>query len=839
MSTFPRDFPPNFAKDCDMVSNGDLTFDSIPRMNRLNTRSFCLAAVIVLSLCCAAGAQEYEQEFKYKPDAPPKSVAVAGDFNGWSKDATPMTRGGDGVWAATVKLTEGVHLYKFVVDGDRWVNDPNADKALEVDDGHGGKNSGVLIGAAAKKFPPPEPNAIRKEALLHDPNDPHDFVRYAPGTYVVTVRAQADDVQAASARMINGVTVIKASLHKIETKYGLDRWGAVLTGRNENIGPATYSIELIDGSAKQTIRARENPAATFDTPDWAMHAVWYQIFPERFRNGDTSNDPNDHDYEHVVPWTANWWKTAPGEPPGDENFYKGQGNVWKRRYGGDVQGLSESLPYLQKLGINAIYLNPVFEADSMHKYDTSDYRHIDDNFGFKGDIAQLKGETDDPKTWQWTKSDKLFLDFVDRAHQMGFKIILDGVFNHVGKSHPFFVDVLKNGKNSKYADWFEITDWNSNPIKYIAWDTGGEPTDKGSLPVFKKDAQLGLVHGPREHIFAITKRWLAPDGDPSKGVDGWRLDVPGDIPHPFWVEWRKTVKAAKPDAYITGEIWTWAQPWLKGDEFDAVMNYRWADAAQQFFVNQQKAIKPSEFNQRCTAIAYTYPFQVALCNQNLFDSHDTDRFASMFVNPDLAYDAANRIQDNGPKYKPDKPTKEMVQRMLQAVAVQQAMVGAPMIYYGDETGMWGPDDPSNRMPMVWEGMKFEDPQVRFDPEVFAFYQRAIAMRRQVPQLQLGFFRGVVEDDDRGVHVFARELGDDVAYVVVNRSNQEQKIDVPAAGLDGKKLINWLDPEHAALRQRDGERPKLEPKPDGKFVSVTDGRFVITLKPFTTAVLTNR
>jgi len=137
---------------------------------------------------------------------------------------------------------------------------------------------------------------------------------------------------------------------------------------------------------------------------------------------------------------------------------------------------------------------------------------------------------------------------------------------------------------------------------------------------------------------------------------------------------------------------------------------------------------------------------------------------------------------------------------------------------------------------VWEEMTFQDPQVKFDPEVFSFFQRAIAMRNKLPQLRLGFFRGVLAEDDRGVYVFARELGDDVAYVVVNRSNQQRKIDVAAEGLDGKKLVNWLDPDHARVVQGEGARPQLVAKPDAKFVPVTDGGFVITLKPFATAVL---
>jgi cyclomaltodextrinase len=793
------------------------------------------AGILVVFLALAsARAQEVQHEFKYKPDDAPRTVHVAGDFNNWSSDASPMVKGGDGVWVTSIKLTEGTHLYKFVVNGDQWRNDPTADKALEADDGHGGKNSGVRIGEDAAKFPPPQPNSVNLDAVKHNPEDHRDRDIVSKEMLLLSIRTQANDVDRIWLHIVEGMASNSTSyvMSKISTANGFDRYGALVKVNSPDI---TYFFQIDDGTTHQLfppggagLKVEMKP--TFETPDWSKHAVWYQIFPERFCNGDPSNDPNDHDFEHVVPWTSNWWKAAPGEAPGDENFYKGEGNVWKRRYGGDVQGLIQALPYLQKLGVNAIYLNPVFEAESMHKYDTADYRHIDDNFGVKGDIAALQGETDDPATWKWTKSDLLFLDFVAKAHEMGFKVILDGVFNHVGKAHPFFQDVLKNGKNSKYADWFEITDFNSSPIHYKAWDK-----DDGALPVLKKDAARGLADGPRQHVLAITKRWLAPDGDPKKGVDGWRLDVPGDIPHPFWVEFRKVVKEAHPDAYVTGEIWTWAQPWLKGDQFDAVMNYRWADAAQKFFVNQKSASKPSEFNQYLSEMAYNYPFQVSLAQQNLFDSHDTDRFASMFVNPDLAYDAANRIQDNGPNYKPDKPTNEQFKRMMQAVAAQMMFVGAPMIYYGDEAGMWSPDDPSNRMPMVWEEMKFDDPQVKFNDEMFTFYQRAIALRQKRPELQTGFFRGIVMDDANGVYAFARDLGDQHAYVVINRSDAQRKIEVPVDG-DGK-MINWMDRAFTRLVTSDHARPAIEIKADAPPLAARDGKVTITLKPFATAVLT--
>jgi glycosidase len=811
--------------------------------DRLKRFTALLVVVLLVGVARAQDAGEVEHEFAFKPagSSAPQKVSVAGDFNNWSMDATPMTRGDDGVWRAKVKLPEGVQHYKFVVDGNQWLTDPAGDKSLETDDNYGGKNSGVMIGPDARHAPPPKANDIDRAFITFNPAA-GDADVIDPHRARLRIRLRADDAQSVAVHFgphDAGAVWKTQPMYKLGSRAGIDTFGCLIQTDAAAVG---YVFKLRDGTAELTFAPQAAGQQSFDlvmtptftTPDWAKRAVWYQIFPERFRNGDATNDPNDHpEYERLVPWTGNWWKSQPGEAAGDDNFYKGQGNVWKRRYGGDVQGLVQALPYLKRLGVNAIYLNPVFEAESMHKYDTSDYRHIDDNFGYKGDIAQLQGETDDPATWQWTKTDKLFLDFVAQAHAQGFQVILDGVFNHVGKGHPFFQDVLKNGKNSKYADWFEITDFNSKPIKYKSWDGDGH------LPVFRKDAARGLADGPRQHVLAITKRWLAPDGDKSKGVDGWRLDVPGDIPHPFWVEFRQVVKSTNPDAYITGEIWPWAQPWLKGDQFDAVMNYRWADAAQKFFVNQKNAMPPSGFNAYLNDIAFNYPFQVALVQQNLFDSHDTDRLASMFVNPDLDYDAANRIQDNGPKYKRDKPTPQMYTRMRQAVAAQMGFVGAPMIYYGDEAGMWSPDDPSNRMPMVWPEMKFDDPQVKFDDKQFGFYQRAIAARRQLEPLQLGFFHATVIDDARGTYAFQRDLGDRHAYVVINRSDRDRTIKVPSTDADGTPLVNWLDPRQAEMINADGgaaARPLLKLKPGAKLIDVTGGAFSVTLKPFESAIL---
>jgi glycosidase len=814
-------------------------------MKRLT--SLCATVLLLASLSFAE-----PHTFTYAPpaDAPAKSVSVAGTFNNWSTTADPLKRNPDGTFATTLDLPEGVHHYKFVLNGGDWTPDPkNSDKELEVPDGYGRHNSAVLVGPDARKAPPAKPNHINTQLVVFRPNDPTDLNVYAPGRARVRVRVQAGDV--------DGVTVVPSPyvqghrLSRVSTERGLDVYGGAIpfSGPNPGLFLLTKDgdqLVKLDAAGTESNPTTATPrsekpfpiptAPTFETPDWTKDAVWYQIFPERFRNGDPANDP-----PHTQRWQSKWFSTLPNEAPGDENFYAGKGNVWQRRYGGDVQGLTQSLPYLKSLGVTAIYLNPVFEAESLHKYDTTDYRHIDDNFGVKGDLADVSTETDDPATWQWTKSDRLFLDFVDKAHAMGFKVVLDGVFNHVGRDHWAFQDVLKKGKQSKYADWFDVRDWNP-PIKYIAWDKGNEPTTDGALPIFRKDPKLGLVTGPREHVLAIARRWLAPDGEASKGIDGWRLDVATDVPHPFWVDFRKLVKQTKPDAYICGEIWTPAQPWLKGDEFDAVMNYPFAMATQAFFVNQKDAITPSVFNSRLNALVYAYPLQVSLAQMNLLDSHDTDRFASMFVNPDLVYDAGNRIQDNGPKYNPAQPDAQQLRRMKQALVTQFTFLGAPMIYYGDEAGMWSPDDPSNRQPMVWKDLQpFDDPAVRFNDDLFKHYQKLIAIRHTFPALRTGFYRPVLTDDARGIFAYARELGGDRVYVAINRSDKQQTLTWDADPSD-KALRNYLSPDDGSVGYPHPDRPADRmlalPSPQGQVITPAGGRLSLTLPPYGAAILSS-
>ena len=423
-------------------------------------------------------------------------------------------------------------------------------------------------------------------------------------------------------------------------------------------------------------------------PQWAKDAVWYQIFPERFRNGDTRNDQTSPDLEigpergwNISPWTSDWYKLQPWEEKHSKRFY---GNVFERRYGGDMQGVIDKLDYLSDLGITAIYFNPVFDAISLHKYDASTYHHIDRNFGPdpQGDLQLIKLESDDPATWKWTSADSLFLKLIRESHTRGIKVIIDGVFNHCGTRFWAFQDVVKNQQRSRYATWFDVRQWDDpstpqNEFKHKGW------WDVQELPEFW-EGDSSFARPVWNYFFNITKRWMDPNGDgnPSDGIDGWRLDVGNEVSHLFWKGWRKHVKSINPDAYIVGEIWDDASKWLAGDEFDAVMNYPFARAVVRFFIDTDgRRLKPSEFDRELATIRKDYPGEISYVLQNLIDSHDTDRLASMIMNPNRKYDDQNGLRNN-PNYDVGKPTAGARRLQKLILLFQMTYVGAPMIYYG-------------------------------------------------------------------------------------------------------------------------------------------------------------
>jgi glycosidase len=547
-------------------------------------------------------------------------------------------------------------------------------------------------------------------------------------------------------------------------------------------------------------------------PDWAKDAIWYQIFPERFRNGDPANDPTKADIVgafpsapdlpwRVHPWTSDWYARQDYEKDARIPFHH---LVQRRRYGGDLQGIIDKLDYLQNLGINAIYLNPVFDSPSSHKYDGISYHHIDPNFGPDpaGDRELIAQENPgDPSTWVWTTADKLAIELIKHCHARGIRVIFDGVFNHMGNRSWPFVDVIEKQQDSPYADWFMVNSWRDEE-KGTKFDYEGWFGHK-TLPEFREDEE-GIVAGPRDYIFAATRRWMDPDGDgdPSDGIDGWRLDVAFCVAHPFWKKWRRVVKGVNPDAYITAELIDPVpklKPYLQGDEFDAVMNYNFAFASSDYFADEKTRITTTEFDRRLRELREAFPPGVAEVQQNLFGSHDTDRIGSHIVNRDRehasnwqAYFNFSKVE-NG-QYDPRKPAPEELESQKLFAVLQMTYVGAPMIYYGDEVGMWGANDPDCRKPMVWEDLVYEDEvtlpdgrkkaepdKVEMNRELLDHYRKLIAVRRDLAALRRGSFETVLIDDDRQLYGFRRQLGDETVLVVLNNSNEPQEASVEVGG----------------------------------------------------------
>ncbi len=720
----------------------------------------------------AAGTWQAEWRFDAAAVGEEKAqqMFLAGTFNGWNASASPMRRTASGQWRLRLELGDGAHHYKFVADGERWYSDPeNADS---VDDQHGGRNSVLRLGRGAVWTESPAVRGdarIDAQAIEHHPDRVGDLQRLGEDELQLRLRTLAHDVESvvlhlrgAPPQALRPVAEnalfqtweVRIPLARARTPYCFVLQDGALRGRS----PEIYTMPASNDSA-------------FHTPDWAKDAVWYQIMLDRFRNGDPSNDP-----QPVRPWTSAWYESSDFEGQDGQTFW--QWYVFQRHYGGDLAGLEEKLDYLQELGVNALYLNPVFQAPSHHKYNATDFRHVDEHFGRRGDYDPKVQQEDlrDPSKWSWTDSDRHFLRVLKAAKPRGFRVILDGVWNHVGVPHPAFQDVVAKGRDSAYADWFEVTSW--DPFQYQGWAGFGE------LPVFAKSANGFAADAVKQHVFDVTRRWMDPDGDgdPADGIDGWRLDVPNEVPMPFWHEWRALVKSINPDAYLSGEIWHRAEDWLDGRSFDAVMNYPFAEAAMAWIGNQRDKIPVSEIDRRLAELRLAYPAEATYVLMNLLDSHDTDRLASKMLNPDRAYDAGNREQDPGSTYNNARPGPLEYQKARLAVLLQMTYVGAPMIYYGDEVGMWGPDDPSNRKPMLWPDLEpYAAPEDRADRDHLAFYRAAVALRREHAALRRGDFRTLLADDERDLWVYQRTHLEESVIVALNAGASPQEWQPPADG----------------------------------------------------------
>lgn len=428
-------------------------------------------------------------------------------------------------------------------------------------------------------------------------------------------------------------------------------------------------------------------------PEWAKGTVWYQIFPERFFDGNEDNNPKD-----VQPW---------GSTPTRENHF-----------GGDLQGIIEKIPYLHELGVDVIYLTPVFESPSNHKYDTTDYFAIDPCFGTEEDLINL----------------------VKTCHSKNIRVILDGVFNHIGYSSPQFQDVLKNGADSKYVDWFYIKDF---PIQT-------EPLNYECVGYYKWMPKLRYkTKAVRDYIISVGKYWIE-----KADIDGWRLDVADEVDFTFWQEFRKEIKNVKPDAFILAETWKDGKDMLRGDQMDSVMNYLFRDAAVDFF--GKGSINATTFANRISKMQYGYSKISRPILYNALGSHDTPRFLTVC---------------NGDKRK-----------LKLAIVFQMTFEGMPAIYYGDEVGMCGDNDPDCRRTMDWDNE---------DRDIFELYHYLIQLHKERNSLKFGDVKVIYVSEK--VIAYIRQYKSECTCIIINNSEHKENIHIPYfETLDLKENISNIE-----------------------------------------------
>lgn len=451
-------------------------------------------------------------------------------------------------------------------------------------------------------------------------------------------------------------------------------------------------------------------------PEWVQDAIFYQIFPDRFANGDSNNDPPG-----TVPW---------GSDPAVVQFQ-----------GGDIRGVIKKMDYLLDLGINAIYFTPIFESVSNHRYDTVDYLLIDRKLGLLDDFKEL----------------------LRIAHQNQIRVVLDGVFNHCGRSFYAFRDLVENGEKSGYRDWFHVHRFPLNAytpgkaINYEAW------WGYKSLPKFNTDNPQ-----VRKMILDVARYWI------DLGVDGWRLDVPNEIDDDaFWGEFRQTVKSANPEAYILGEIWEALPRWVGDKMFDGVMNYPVRKAVINWLNGDIDSLC---FADQVENIQNVYKTENVRAMYNPLGSHDTERLMTM-------------LGENLPRVK-------------LAYLFQFVYPGAPAIYYGDEIGLTGGKDPECRKAFPWE-------KAEWNVGLRDYLKKLITIRKQHPALRRGAYQRLMINVKHNGYAFCRSLDHEDMIVIMNGSSETQEFPLQVAFKNKCQLVGLLNGGNFMLEANQA-RIKLPP-----------------------------
>ena len=517
----------------------------------------------------------------------------------------------------------------------------------------------------------------------------------------------------------------------------------------------------------------------FSTPDWAKGAVMYQIFTDRFYNGDKSNDVETNEYYYIGDYSRRV-----------TNWDKYPANMGVREfYGGDLQGVMDKLDYLQDLGVEVVYFNPLFVSPSNHKYDIQDYDYIDPHYGKivdDGGEVLPNGVTDNSQATKYKKrttgfknleaSNELFIKLVEELHRRGMKVILDGVFNHCGSFNKWMDrERIYEGEedyepgayvsaDSPYRSYFRFfkegpENWPYNG-NYDGW--WGHDT----LPKLNYEDSVKLEN----YILYIGRKWVSPPYN----VDGWRLDVAADLGrsneynHEFWQKFRRAVKDANPNALILAEHYGDPSDWLKGDEWDTVMNYdafmepvtwfltgleKHSDEAREELLGNIDNFIGSMAHHMSNML--TPSLQVAM---NELSNHDHSRFLTRTNH------MVGRVEHLGPEAANEYVNKAV---MREAVVMQMTWVGAPTVYYGDEAGVCGFTDPDNRRTYPWG---------HEDQELIAFHKEAIRIHKEHPALKTGSLK--ILGGEENILSYARFKGHDRIIVVINNRSERAEVKVP-------------------------------------------------------------
>lgn len=449
-----------------------------------------------------------------------------------------------------------------------------------------------------------------------------------------------------------------------------------------------------------------NEEDLYQAPKWVAGTVWYQIFPDRFCNG----TPNDA--RNILPWGSDGLDGA------------------GKKFGGNLEGIIDKLDYIKQIGCDGIYLTPVFKARSSHKYDTEDYYTIDPEFGDNETMGRL----------------------VEAAHKRGIKVMLDAVFNHCGYYHPFWQDVLENGKDSKYYDCFYILD-SEKPVfdgEVIDGEPQAIPRQRLNYRTFAYTPAMPKWNtgNPivREYLMKAACFWIE-----KYHIDGWRLDVSNEVSHSFWREFRTRVKALNPDVYIVGENWDNSYPWLRGDQFDAVMNYEFAMPVWKYFEDSADAYTEQQFKNAIGKLLTAYPKNVTQNLFNLLESHDTERIM-------------NRISGRTALAK-------------LAYLFMFTFPGSPCLYYGGEIGMNGGEH-SNRQCMYWDKSKQ-------NMELFTFIQKLAALRKEHESFRTTEFQWLASGRNSSVLAYKKTAKEEILYVLFQKGEQDVTYTLPEE-MRGKK-----------------------------------------------------